>query len=275
MVDVPPCPPGSVTAPPDFVGVGVQKAGTSWWHTLLLAHPEVHEVPGANKELHYFDRFWRYDFTAEDAATYAELFPRPPGTKAGEWTPRYMHDFWAAPLLHESAPEARLLVLLRDPVARFESAVNYRNRPLAPARVAKRQQRGAVVVDRAVRETNRMAALATDALDRGFYHRQLTRLQRYFPAERILVLQHERCQADPVPQLRRTYEFLGLDDTSFVPDGLRTRVNAADEKPFTAGDRLRDHLRELYEDDVRALAADHPELDPRLWPAFAHLAARV
>ena len=29
--------PGDVTAPPTFVGVGVQKAGTSWWHDLIEA----------------------------------------------------------------------------------------------------------------------------------------------------------------------------------------------------------------------------------------------
>ena len=35
----PPCPPGMTIGPPDFVGVGVPKAGTSWWFSLILAHP--------------------------------------------------------------------------------------------------------------------------------------------------------------------------------------------------------------------------------------------
>jgi hypothetical protein len=55
--NVPVAPSGWTVAPPDFVGVGAQKAGTTWWYTLLSSHPGVHAPPGRRKELHYFDRF--------------------------------------------------------------------------------------------------------------------------------------------------------------------------------------------------------------------------
>ncbi len=38
---------------PDFIGIGAQKAGTTWLHRNLQAHPEVWMPP--IKELHYFD----------------------------------------------------------------------------------------------------------------------------------------------------------------------------------------------------------------------------
>ncbi len=38
---------------PDFIGIGAQKAGTTWLYRNLLAHPEIH-MP--RKEVHYFDR---------------------------------------------------------------------------------------------------------------------------------------------------------------------------------------------------------------------------
>ena len=31
--------PGESVGPPDFVGVGFQKAGTSWWYELVVDHP--------------------------------------------------------------------------------------------------------------------------------------------------------------------------------------------------------------------------------------------
>ena len=31
-----------VTGPPDFVGIGAQKAGTTWWFDAICAHPEVY-----------------------------------------------------------------------------------------------------------------------------------------------------------------------------------------------------------------------------------------
>ena len=41
---------------PDFVGIGAQKAGTTWLHRNLVTHPEIH-MP--RKEVHYFDRKMR------------------------------------------------------------------------------------------------------------------------------------------------------------------------------------------------------------------------
>ena len=38
----------------DFIGIGAQKAGTSWLHTMLKEHPDIDLLP--IKELHYFDR---------------------------------------------------------------------------------------------------------------------------------------------------------------------------------------------------------------------------
>jgi hypothetical protein len=38
---------------PDFIGIGAQKAGTTWLHRNLQAHPEIF-MP--RKEVHYFDR---------------------------------------------------------------------------------------------------------------------------------------------------------------------------------------------------------------------------
>ncbi|QIN84202.1 hypothetical protein GBA63_17250 [Rubrobacter tropicus] len=38
---------------PDFIGIGAQKAGTTWLHRNLQVHPQIH-MP--RKEVHYFDR---------------------------------------------------------------------------------------------------------------------------------------------------------------------------------------------------------------------------
>ncbi len=39
---------------PDFVGIGAQKAGTTWLYHNLRAHPEIWMPP--RKEIHYFNR---------------------------------------------------------------------------------------------------------------------------------------------------------------------------------------------------------------------------
>jgi hypothetical protein len=194
----PPIPAGWTIAPPDFVGVGTTRAGTTWWDALIHAHPGVARAGGTPKEIHFFDRFWKGDCSEADLAAYHAYFPRPAGAIAGEWTPGYLGDPWIPPLLRRAAPDARLLVLLRDPVERFRSerataaaGGSRAGAPAIPPRVA-----------------------ANAAFGRGLYADQLLRLWRAFPREQVLVLQLERCVREPDAQLRRTFAFLGLDPSA-------------------------------------------------------------
>jgi hypothetical protein len=171
--------------------VGTARSGTTWWDALIHAHPDVARAEGVPKEVHFFDGLWQGDLTQADIAGYHAFFARPAGKRAGEWTPGYMLDAWAPRLLRRAAPDARLLVLLRDPVERFRSG-----RTLAENRLT-------------VGASARAAANA--GFQRGLYADQLQRLWRVFPRDQVLVLQFERCVRDPAVQLRRTFAFLGLD----------------------------------------------------------------
>ncbi len=176
--------------PPDYVGVGTARSGTSWWDSLINQHPRVFRDPTTPKEVHFFDGLWERGLGPGDIERYHTLFARPEGHLSGEWTPGYMLDAWTPPLLRQAAPNAHLLVLLRDPVERFRSG-----RTLAENRFT-------------VGATARAAANA--AFNRGLYADQLLRLWRSFPREQVLVLQYEQCVADPAAQLARTLEFIGL-----------------------------------------------------------------
>jgi hypothetical protein len=235
-------------APPDFVGVGAQRSGTSWWYSLLESHPSVQTLAAATKELHYFDRYWREPFGEEDAAAYAGLFRRPPGKIGGEWTPRYMFDPWTPPLLRRAAPDARLLVLLRDPVERFVSAMNHR-------------------VERGWRTD---ASAVGEAVSRGFYHAQLSRLLVHFPRQQLLVLQFEQCRDDVDAMLRRTFAFLGLPEAT-PPPALRGPANQSRPRRADLPGVLLDEIRTGYRADVDRLAGAFPEIDLGLWKSFSDL----
>ena len=203
---VPECPAGWVVAPPDFVGVGAQKAGTTWWYSLLASHPRVHEPPGRRKEVHYFDRFWDEPFGPAEARRYQLFFPRRPGGFAGEWTPRYMVDFWTPALLKESAPDTKLLVILRDPFDRFCSGVTHD--------LQRRSPHHPIVTELGVRKST--------------YRQQLRRMLNHFDREALLVLQYERCRSDPQGELSRTLQFLGLDPFEPPPALLQYGANVTE-----------------------------------------------
>jgi len=224
--------------------VGVQRAGTSWWYSLLEGHPEVQPRP--RKELHFFDRFWGEALTDEELAAYYADFLRPAGKICGEWTPRYLFDFWTPPLLRRAAPDAKILVMLRDPVERFRSGVTH-------------------AVERGWRVDE---TLVSDAVQRGFYHRQLIRLFEHFPREQALVLQYEKCRADTDALFALTLQFLGLGPAPAPAAGSRpvnrSSIEVVDLPPSTLQE-----LRYVYEDDVRRLEADFPTVDVQLWAHFA------
>lgn len=206
---------------------------------------------GTGKELHYFDRFWAGADEERMIADYHRLFPRPEGKIAGEWTPRYLSDFWALGMLHRAAPDARILVMLRDPVERFLSG-------LAHAR--QRWESAGAALE---------LAEATEALWRGFYFQQLRRLFELYPREQVLVLQFERCLAAPEEELRRTTDFLGLEPHAEVPERLsHHQTPRAKGKKIELTERLRTELVARYREDVERLAELCPELDVGLWKHF-------
>ena len=239
------------------MGVGAQRSGTTWWFGLIAEHPGAH---AARNEQHFFDRFAERPFEASDAAAYGARFPRPARAVTGEWTPRYMHDFWTPALLRRAAPDAKLVVLLRDPWARYLSGVAHEVRALRrELRFGKRVYLNATIAD--------------DALDRSLYARQLARLFEHFERSRVLVLQYERCCAEPETELRRTCEFLGLDPASWPARRIERRAGRpADAVESPRGSRSA--VAATIETDLDELRALAPELDFALWPSAARLRTR-
>lgn len=235
-------PPDIPTRLPDFVGIGAQKAGTSWWYALITAHPHIDTAYGGIKEVNFFEQFWNRSFTSADAARYGAHFTATPGHLCGEWTPEYLFDPWTAPLLATAAPDTRLLVIVRDPVDRYRSGLTH------------------LVVD-GKSPTPQDLRLA---FYRGRYLDQLKQFTKVFSAAQLLVLQYERCVRDPRCELRRTYEFLGVD-ASFVPDRIERLVNAT-EVPYVVIDpAVAARLADDYRADNEALAAEYPGVDLSLW----------
>ena len=236
---------GLITGPPDFIGVGTQRSGTTWMQRLLRDHPRIHLPRDQRKEQHFFDWFGKTEMTDADVARYHEQFPRPPGDIAGDWTPRYMRDIWTPRLIPRAAPDAKILVIFRDPVERYRSGVLHT--------LARRGGRAATY-------------LATDAVERGRYALQLKRVYDYFDRDQVLILQFERGLAEPLEQYHRTLEFIGLPPDHVPTDLTRTRGTPQSAKKEPFWDDFKDALVRELEPDVAELKELVPALDLELWP---------
>ncbi len=230
---------------PDFFIAGVPKAGTTALYAALVRHPQLF-LP-AVKEPKFFltdgppprqggpgdiqtygEHVWR-------RAEYEALFdPAPPGTRRGEATPFYLYGDGAPERIARLVPDAKLVVLLRDPVDRAHS--NWAH--LWAAGLEPESD----FVAACLAEPRRKAAGWADFwhyIGQGLYGRQLTHLYTLFPREQVLVLRYRDLRDRPAATLDEVCLFLG------VRAGLLREVPAENVRPYPAQSPLNDALRSV------------------------------
>ena len=187
---------------PDFVGVGAQRCATSWVSNCLNEHPDVYVPP--EKELHFFNVHY-----ARGIDWYVEQFREGHGFRLrGEYSPGYFASEEAISRMSEHVPHAKILVMLRDPLDRAESAYRlYRS----SGRIQSRSFSDALSEHGFLVEYGRYAARLRMLLDK-------------FPREQVLVHLFEDVQSDPLATIGGTYEWLGVDP-SFVPPSVGKPAN--------------------------------------------------
>ncbi|HVS85448.1 MAG TPA: sulfotransferase domain-containing protein [Gaiellaceae bacterium] len=200
---------------PDFLVIGAQRAGTSSLYNALVRHPLV--VRAAVKEVQYFSLF-----SEKGDGWYRAHFPLRArlraGQRTGEATPYYLFHPRAAERAAAVVPEARLVVLLRDPVERAISQYHFQRRlgfePLETFEAAldAEEERLAPELPRVLDEPG-FAGFAHQHfsyVSRGEYAEQLERWFAVFPRERFLILESGELWSDPAGSYAKTLAFLGL-----------------------------------------------------------------
>lgn len=186
---------------PNFLGIGAQRAATTWVHHCLREHPQVF-VPTC-KEIHYFDRNYH-----KGPDWYASHFrPGLDHRSIGEVTPNYLDHELAAARMALMLPNARLFVILRDPAERALSAYRFFRHQFRSVSLAEACRRPFLV-------------------ELGCYAKHLRRLFAYYPREQVKILFYEDVLGQPAAVLRELFGFLGVDD-SFVPPSLPILYNHA------------------------------------------------
>lgn len=110
--------------PPDFIIIGAPKSGTTSLLSWLGQHPKIWCHP--RKELHFFNGAWQ-----QGKHWYFAQFPQfehNSGIRRGEATPHYFLTPHVAERIAETAPQARLILILRDPLQRAISWIEHLKR---------------------------------------------------------------------------------------------------------------------------------------------------
>jgi hypothetical protein len=249
---------------PTFLGIGVPRAGTTWLHQLLSAHPDVY-LPSRRKEVRFFDRHheegqgWYEGFFCppDEAGRYAAI---------GEISPQYLYCDACPDRISTLLPEAKLLVMLRHPVDRAYSQFGFV--------IQRRDFRGSF---------EEFVATRPRALEMGFYSRYLERYLERYDRQRILPVLFEEAVSEGSGVRAELAAVLGVDEDLF-PDATE-RVNPSTVPRFRTissaavkvGRRMRRHNLEWLVDVAgrmglrRALTSGRrvPPLDPQLRRALS------
>jgi hypothetical protein len=203
---------------PNFLVIGVAKAGTTALHWYLAEHPAV--FMSSAKDPSYFAYgvdadgrlLWGepefHTFPVRSLAEYERLFADAGNAVAiGEASTMYLECPQAASRIRKQIPSAKIICSLRHPVERAYSNyvmwLRHRGRRFDPSRELSR------TADWARPDSRWMRV--------GRYHEQLVRYFDAFPREQIHVMLFDDLKRSEIEATQNVYRFVGVDPT-FMPD---------------------------------------------------------
>lgn len=181
---------------PNFLGIGVPKAGSTWLYELLKSHPDIY-VPPSRREVRFLTQVpertlsWYEDFFPDDDGEYSAT---------GEVTPHYLYcSNEQLEFLRREIPSAdRFILILRHPVDRVYSHYWFRRRTAnldLPFSQFIEKNEGFLEKSRYV-----------EPIERWFEH---------FDREQFLILVFEEDLPNPVRTRRKLADFLGVECARF------------------------------------------------------------
>lgn len=223
----------------DFLGIGAQKAGTSWLYENLARHPQI-RFPGG-KEIHFWDQPGDRTLT-----WYEGLFgSAEAGVRQGEITPAYaILSVDKIREIRDRLPALRLILLLRNPIERAWSSALM---ALRRAELELDEASDAWFIDHFRSRGSTM---------RGDYEQCIRNWLSVFPREQLLLRQFELIGSNPLALLIACGRHIGVDSTLWQnePSHLQTRpVFRGSRQPIRPS--LLPVLDDLYAAKILSLSA--------------------
>lgn len=218
-----------------FIGIGAQKAGTTWLYRQLARHPRV-RFPGG-KEVH----FWDARIETETVDWYRNLFDPEPGIVEGDLTPAYgILEPDAIRQIHGHFPALRVIFIMRNPIARAWSSALM---ALSRAEMTMNDASDQWFLDH---------FRSQGSMLRGDYVRTLENWCGVFGDENLLALFHDDIEREPFAVLKACCHFLELEwCDDWTAQSVHERVFSGSGEPLRPS--LAKALHSLYMPRIQAL----------------------
>ena len=244
---------GFLHVKPDFYIIGFAKCGTTSLFEYLISHPNIH--PPKGKEIDFFDRLYSrginwykvgFPFTIQkfiEKVFFRKKF------LTGEATPRYIEHPHAINRIKQTTPNAKFIILLRNPIDRAFSQHN-----MNVKNDYEINNFNDALKEEPRRISNRIEKMTNDItyyswnydlyayLEHGLYVDKIKRWMEVFPKEQFLIIQSEEFFKNPSKTYNDVLEFLGLKLFSLKKFEIKGKVN----KNRTIDDDFRNELVDYF-----------------------------
>lgn len=231
---------------PDFLIIGVQKGGTSSLFSYLKYHPQI-KLP-IKKEIHYFNIY--YD---KGIKWYRAYFPpQSSDYLSGEASPDYIFHPQAPTRVKDLNPSMKLIVLVRDPIARAYSAYQM-NKRMGIDKRATFEDAVKYELDHteAYKDVYNYQRHNFFYLERGLYYKQLSHWEEQFDKSQMLVIKSEDFFIETTAVLENIQKFLGIN--TLMPPTLKP-MNVGDYPSLS--DDTYTSLQTYYKEDSEKLKTE-------------------
>ncbi len=179
---------------PNFFIVGASKSGSTSLYEYLKKISGIYMSPV--KEPHYFhdSTFKLFSRRIDDKLEYLKLFKLASNEKAiGEASTSYLQDLESAKLIHNQVPDAKIIIILRDPCQRiFSGYLMFKSE------------------GREKRTFHELIKMNPDFLESSLYYNQVKRYIDIFGLKQVKVLIFEEFIEDPKASVKEILEFLQI-----------------------------------------------------------------
>jgi len=200
----------------DFIGIGAEKAGTTWIADCLREHPEIY-IPKI-KELFFFNEYephylkiknlkytWGIDW-------YLNQFKKVNKDKIkGEFSPTYLYCQYAPIRIKKYLKNIKIIVILREPAARlFSQYLNDKKLGLNKK----------LNLEETIKNNR-------SYIEKSLYYQHLKNYYNIFNKENLLVLILEEFINNKEKEIKKVFKFLNLKNVNFLPQSLFRHPNKA------------------------------------------------
>ncbi len=223
--------------------IGAQRSGSSYLYQLLDEHPEVSMAHPLRPEPKFFMNF---DEIAKGKKYYEEIFfskYKPTSVYFGEKSTSYIESRDAAKRISNFYPEAKILIILRNPARRAYSNYLFS----VENGIENLSFRDALDLEKKRLKQHFATSVCPYSYQtRGVYINYIEMYLQFFNADQIKVILLEELVAD-LTVIQSVYDWLGIDG-KFTPMSINKVINQSESKFYNLDPNVLLDLSLCYEE---------------------------